>query len=269
MNQTVARGEGNGWAIVTGASSGIGLAFTRELSRCGYSVLAVARRRERLEALATELDGAGRVEPLVADLLTEQGIASVVQRMKALGNVALLVNDAGVATGGDFSGASLDDELGEIRLNIDAVVRLTHEALRIMVPQKCGAVINLASVVAFQPFPHFAVYAASKAFVLSFTESIANEVKGAGVRVLAICPGAAKTEMEMFSHNAGLLGKMPSLTPEQVVKSALKALDNRRVVKIVGLFNAVLVFMNRFLPRATVRWMMGAVAKPPSLTVKS
>ena len=263
MNRPVASGERKGWAIVTGASSGIGLAFTQELTRRGYSVLAVARRRERLEALATEMDGARHVEPLVADLLTEQGIASVVQRVKALGNVALLVNDAGIATGGDFSSASLDDELGEIRLNIDAVVRLTHEVLRIMVPKKCGAVINLASVVAFQAFPHFAVYAASKAFVLSFTESIAEEVKGAGVRVLAICPGAARTEMEMFSRNEGLLGKMPSLTPEQVVRSALRALENGRIVKVVGLFNEVLVFMNRFLPRAAVRWMMGAVAKPP------
>jgi len=273
MNQPVDRGKGKGWAVVTGASAGIGLAFTRELSRRGYSVLAVARRRERLEALATETDGAGHVEPLVADLLTEQGIASVIQRMDSLRDVTLVVNDAGIATSGDFLGAVPGDAIKAIRLNVDAVVKLTHEALRMMVPTGHGAVINLASVVAFQPFPHFAIYAATKAFVLSFTEAIAQEVKANGVRVLALCPGAARTEMEMFSRNEGLLGKMPSLTPEQVVTSALRALDKRRVIKVVGLFNQALVFMNRFMPRAAVRWMMGAVAKPPPIpsseTVKS
>jgi uncharacterized protein len=268
MNQTVAGGEGRGWAIVTGASSGIGLAFARELTRRGYSVLAVARRRERLEALATETDGAGHVEPLVADLLTEQGITSVIQRMDSLRDVTLLVNDAGIANGGDFRSTTLDSATSAIRLNIDAVVKLTHEALRVMVPKGRGAVINLASVVAFQPFPHFAIYAATKAFVLSFTEAIAQEVKATGLRVLALCPGAARTEMEMFSRNEGLLGRMPSLTPEHIVKSALSALDSGRVVRVVGLFNALLVFMNRFMPRATVRWMMGAVAKPASIQHK-
>jgi short-subunit dehydrogenase len=263
MNQTVARGEGKGWAIVTGASSGIGLAFTRELTRRGYSVLAVARRRERLKALAAETDGAGHIEPLAADLLTEQGIMSVIQRMDSLRDITLLVNNAGIATGGDFWSSTLDSSTNTIRLNIDAVVKLTREALRVMVPKRRGAVINLASVVAFLPLPHFAIYAATKAFVLSFTEAIAEEVKPTGVRVVALCPGAARTEMQMFSRNEGLLGRMPSLTPEEVVKSALGTLENRRIVKIVGLFNDVLVFMNRFLPRAAVRWMMGAVAKPP------
>src|SRR5437879_796694 len=100
-----------------------------------------------------------------------------------------------------------DDELAAIRLNVDVVVKLTHEALGSMVRRRRGAVINLASVVAFQPFPHFAVYAASKSFVLSFTEAVAEEVRGTGVRVLALCPGAAKTEMSMFSQNKGLLGR--------------------------------------------------------------
>jgi short-subunit dehydrogenase len=265
MNESAEHDQGKRWAIVTGASSGIGLAFARELSLRGHSVLALARRRERLEALAKETGrGRGHVEPLVADLLTEQGLASVIQRIASLNNIALLINNAGIATGGNFLSAPVDGAIKASRLNIDAVVRLTHEVLRVMIPKGRGAVINVASVVAFQPFPHFAVYAASKAFVLSFTEAVAEEVKNTGVRVMALCPGAARTEMEMFSHNEGLLGKLPSLTPEQVVKSALRALDNSRVVKIVGLFNALLVFMNRFMPRAAVRWMMGTVAQPPA-----
>ena len=266
MNDSGEHDQEKRWAIVTGASSGIGLAFARELSLRGHSVLAVARRRERLEALAKETGkGRGHVEPLVADLLTEQGLASVIQRIASLDNMALLINNAGIAPGGNFSGAPVDGTMKATRLNIDAVVRLTHEVLCVMISKGHGAVINVASVVAFQPFPHFAVYAASKAFVLSFTEAVAEEVKNTGVRVMALCPGAARTEMEMFSHNEGLLGKLPSLTPEQVVKSALRALDNWRVVKIVGLFNALLVFMNRFMPRAAVRWMMGTVTRPPSM----
>jgi haloalkane dehalogenase len=133
-----------------------------------------------------------------------------------------------------------------------------------MVRRRRGAIINLASVVAFQPFPHFALYAASKAFVLSFTEALAEEVKWTGVRVLALCPGAVRTELDVFAHNEGLLGKLPSLTPEEVVSAALQALAAGQVTHVVGWFNRMLVFANRLLPRAAIRWLMGVAAKPPS-----
>ena len=252
-----------GWAVVTGASSGIGCAFAKELARRGHPVLAVARRRERLEELAREAVGFhGGVEPLVADLATEQGIALSVRRLAELGEIELLVNNAGVANASDFVEASLDKELGAVRLNVEAVVRLTHEVLRRMLRSRRGAIINLASVVGFQPFPHFAVYAASKAFVLSFTEALAEEVKGTGVRVLALCPGSVATEIDVFAHNEGLLGKLPSLTAEQVVKAGLGALDHGRVVKVVGAFNQFLPFMDRLMPRSIVRWLMGVSVKP-------
>jgi uncharacterized protein len=252
-----------GWAVVTGSSSGIGSEFARELARCGHPVLAVARRRERLEALAKEAsERGGRVKPLVADLKTEEGLTSVVRQVEELGEIALLVNNAGIATAGDFLGAAVDEEIGAIRLNVEAVVRLTHGVLSGMVQRRRGAVINLASVVAFQPFPHFAVYAATKAFVLSFTEALAQEVKGTGVRILALCPGSVATEIDVFAHNEGLLGKLPSLTAEQVVKSGLQALDDGRVVKVVGGLNRFLPFMDRLMPRRTVRWLMGVSAKP-------
>jgi len=210
MNHSAKHDQEKRWAIVTGASSGIGLAFARKLSLRGHSVLAVARRRERLEALPKETGrDRGHAEPLVADLLTEQGLACVIQRIASLNNIALLINNAGIATRGNFLSAPLEGAIKASRLNIDAVVRLTHEVLRVMIPKGHGAVINVASVVAFQPSPHFAVY---KAFVLSFTKAVAEEVKNTGVRVMALCPGAARTEMEMFSHNEGLLGKLRSLT---------------------------------------------------------
>ena len=264
MVQRSARGElMSGWAVVTGASSGIGSEFARELARRGHPVLAVARRRERLEALAKEAsERGGRIKPLAADLKTEEGLISVLRQVDELGEIELLVNSAGIATAGDFVETAVDEEIGAIRLNVEAVVRLTHGVLRGMVQRRRGAVINLASVVAFQPFPHFAVYAASKAFVLSFSEALAEEVKGTGVRILALCPGSVATEIEVFAHNEGLLGKLPSLTAEQVVKTGLQALENGRVVKVVGALNRFLPFMDRLMPRRTVRWLMGVSVKP-------
>src|SRR5262249_54489535 len=223
-----------GCAVVTGASSRIGWTFAKELARRGHPVLAVARRRERLEALMREAAGnGGRVEPLVADLATEHGLASAVRRVAELGGIELLVNNAGIVNAGDFLETLLDKEIGAIRLNVEAVVRLTQEALRGTVRSRRGAVINLASVVGFQPFPHFAVYAAAKAFVLSFTEALAEELKGTGVRLLALCPGSVATEIDVFARNDRLLGKLPSLTAEQVVKTGLRALERGRVVKVV------------------------------------
>jgi uncharacterized protein len=252
------------WAVVTGASSGIGLEFARELAHRGYPVLAVARRRERLEALAKQAaENGGRVEPLTADLTTEQGLASALRRIEELGAIELLINNAGIANAGDFLGASLEHEIKAIRLNVEAVVRLTHAVVPGMVRRERGGVINLASVVAFQPFPHFAVYAASKSFVLSFTEALAVEVRGTGVRILALCPGSVTTEIDVFAHNEGLLGKLPSLTAEQVVKTGLQALDDGRVVRVVGGFNRFLPFMGRFMPRFVIRRLMGATVKPP------
>lgn len=254
----------NGWAVVTGASSGIGKEFACELARRGHSVLAVARRRERLEALAKEASGwGGRVIPLAADLKTEQDLTAVIRQVEELGEIELLLNNAGIATAGDFVEAAIDDEVGAIRLNVEAVVRLTHSVLRGMVRRGRGAIINMASVVAFQPFPHFAVYAASKAFVLSFSEALAEEVKGTGVRILALCPGSVATEIDVFAHNEGLLGKLPSLTAERVVKAGLHALANGNIVKVVGGLNGFLPFMDRLMPRRTVRWLMGVSAKPP------
>ena len=253
-----------GWAVVTGASSGIGLEFARELTRRGHPVLAIARRRERLEALAKEAaEHGGRIESFSADLATEQGLAVVLQRVDELGEIDLLINNAGVAIAGDFVGASQDQEIGEIRLNVEAVVKLTQHLLGPMVKRRHGAIINLASVVGFQPFPHFAVYAATKAFVISFTEALAEELKGTGVRILALCPGSVRTEIDVFAHNEGLLGKLPSLTAEQVVKTGLRALDNGRVVKVVGFLNQFLPFIGRLMPRQTIRWLMGISVKTP------
>lgn len=253
-----------GWAVVTGASSGIGAEFARALTRRGHPVLAVARRRERLEALAADAARlGGRIQPCAADLATEEGIALVLRRTMELSEIELLVNNAGIASPGDFLTASVDQQIAAIRLNVEALVKLTHAVLEGMTQRKRGAILNVASVVAFQPFPHFAVYAASKAFVLSFTEALSEEIKGTGVRTLALCPGSVATEMDVFTHNEGLLGKLPALTAQQVVSAGLHALDGKSVVEVVGFLNSFLPLTSRFLPRRIVRWVMGASAKPP------
>lgn len=253
-----------GWAVVTGASSGIGEEFARELARRGYPVLAVARRQERLGALAKQASAkGGLIEPLTADLATESGVGAVLKGLERLGEIELLINNAGIANAGDFVEASLDREVAAIRLNLEAVVRLTHGALQLMTRRGRGGIVNVASVVAFQPFPHFAVYAATKAFVLSFTEALAEELRGTPVRLLALCPGAVRTEIEVFAHNEGVLGRLPSLTAEQVVKTGLRALERGRVVEVVGGLNQLLPFLDRLMPRWLVRRLLESSVKTP------
>jgi short-subunit dehydrogenase len=250
------------WAVVTGASSGIGLEFTKVLARRGYAVVAVARRGDRLDTLAREVSAnGGHVEPLVADLATEQGLESAVRRVRELDGLDLLINSAGIANGSDFLGAAVDREVAAVRVNVEALLQMTHAALQGMVPRGRGGIINLASVVAFQPFPHFAVYAATKAFVLSFSEALAEELSGAGVRILALCPGSVDTGMDLFAHNKGLLGKLPSLNAEQVVRAGLRGLAAGRVVKVVGGLNAFLPFLSRVMPRSMTRKVMGFSVK--------
>lgn len=250
--------------MVTGASSGIGRAFALELAGRGYSVLAVARRGERLQALAKEAAVRNRtIEPIVADLQTDAGVAIVMRRIEEFGGIDLLVNNAGIAVGGDFVTTEPGEQTAMIRLNIEALVNVTHGVLKGMLERKLGAILNLASVLAFQPLPHFAVYAASKAFVLSFTEALAEEVKGTRVHVLALCPGAVRTEIDLFAHNPGPLGRLPSLTAEQVVKAGMRALDRGVVVRVVGGLNQFLPLASRLIPRRFARWLMGVIARPP------
>jgi len=257
------------WAVVTGASSGVGQCFAKTLAARGANVLAVARRKDRLDQLAkTAAAGGAKIEPFVADLSSGEGVSAVMRRISELHDVEMLVNCAGVATAGDFLDSSLEAELASIRVNVESVVSLTREVLPHMVQRRRGQILNVASVVGFQPFPHFATYAATKAFVLSFTEAIAEEVRGTGVAVLALCPGAIRTELDVFSKNAGLLGKFPSLTAEEVVAAGLSALQHRRVVKIVGLLNLQLALVDRILPRVVVRRVMKAMVKVPAVSRK-
>jgi short-subunit dehydrogenase len=251
-----------GWAVVTGASSGLGREFALALAERGYPVLAVARRGERLRALADEVEaGGGRLQPLVADLSTPAGVAALLARAAAL-EIELLVNNAGVASYGPFASASAERERGLVRLNVEAIVALTRGLMPQLLDRGQGGIINVASQMAFQPMPYFASYAASKAFVLSFSEALAEELRGTAVRVTAIAPGFVSTEFTEVAGSREPERHFPHLQARRVVESALRAHQRGRTVKVVGPFYAFLTFAGRFAPRAALRRMMGRALRP-------
>jgi short-subunit dehydrogenase len=251
-------------ALVTGASSGIGEEFARQLAKKGYDLVLVARRGDRLEKLAAEFSQAQATitEVIQADLGTTEGVKSVENRLAA-GEIDLLVNNAGFATRGDFAALSVWRELEEIDVNVKALVVLTHAALQPMVARKQGIIINVGSTGSFQPVPYMSLYAATKAFVLHFSEGVHEEVKKHGVTVTCLCPGYVTTE---FQQVAGLdREKMPDrgrLTPAQVVTAALKGAAEGRAIVIPGTLNrAMATGLVRVTPRFAVRRIAGNLFK--------
>jgi short-subunit dehydrogenase len=253
-----------GWAIVTGASAGLGYVFVKELVRAGYPVLAVARRKDRLDQLAAEMaKQGGKAEPLAADLGSPEGVKAVVGRATEVGDVELLVNNAGVSSWGYFFEIPLNKHLAMLHLNIEALVSLTWQLLPRLARRTGAGIINVASVVGFQPMPYWTTYAATKAFVLSFSEGIAHELRASGVRVLAVCPGMMKTELYDVSDSRELTERLPALTPEHVVRAALRAYNHpAHIVKVVGLFNFLLTQAGRLTPRFLMRSITGGLLKP-------
>jgi len=242
-------------ALITGASSGIGEAFARELAKRGHDLVLVARRRDRLERLAGELsEGLGiAADVLAADLAKEADIAAVEERLRA-DEIDLLVNGAGFGIVGEFADVSLERQLEELDVDVRALMRLTHAALSAMIPRRRGGIINVASTAAFQPIPNMATYAASKAFVLFLTEAVHEEAKKHGVAVTCLCPGPVKTE---FQQVAGVdRGRVPRFvwtSTDRVVESALSALRSRRAVVVPGTFNVMGAFSTRLAPRFLAR----------------
>jgi short-subunit dehydrogenase len=252
--------------VITGASSGIGRAFAVALASAGTDVVLVARRRDRLEGLAAELRSAHGVdvEVLVADLTDSDQMAEVESR---LGDghkpVDLLVNNAGFATSGHFAALPVDEEVAEIALNVVAPVRLTRAVLPGMIERRHGGIVNVSSIASLQPLPHWATYAATKAYLTSFSEAVHEEVRGDGVVVLALLPGFTHTE---FHGRAGVppVG-IPGpfwMDSEEVVGAALKALDRRRASHVPGLLNRAVATVSRLTPRALSRRIV-ARAGPP------
>ena len=251
-------------ALVTGASSGIGEEFARQLAKKGYDLVLVARRRDRLEKLAADLSQShGTISEVIeADLATTESVISVEKRL-GQGDIDLVVNNAGFPTHGEFAALPIYRELEEVDVNIKALVRLTHAALGPMVQRKRGNVINVGSTGSFQPVPYMSTYAATKAFVLHFSEGVHEEVKKQGVTVTCLCPGYVMTE---FQQVAGLdQSRLPNrgrLTPAQVVVAALKGAAEGRAIVIPGAMNRALsTGLVRMTPRFAVRRIAGRLFK--------
>lgn len=244
-------------ALITGASGGIGAEFARQLAARKMDLILVARSEDKLNQLAQQLQTQQgiAVEVLVQDLLqpdaTRQVYEAVTQKNLT---VDLLVNNAGFGDYGDFAERSRDRQLEMLQLNISVLVDLTHRFLIPMRERKSGAIINLASTAAFQPIPYLSVYAATKAFVLSFSEAIWAENRDYNVKVLAVCPGPSETEFfkeAQFPSTFIEGSQRQQQTPvDQVVRESLQALDQGHANVVTGGFaNQALVNASRFLPR--------------------
>jgi short-subunit dehydrogenase len=240
-------------ALVTGASSGIGEAFARELASRGFGLVITARRVELLERLAVEIRANHGVAVLVvtADLASPGGVTALLAGCADL-EIDLLVNNAGFGTYTPFVEIEPDRIQQEMALNMVAPVTLSRALLPPMIERGHGGIINISSTAGFQPVTRLAVYASAKAFLLNFSEALWAECRGTGVRVLALCPGPTRTEF--FGVAGGELVQAFSKfdTPEEVVRVGLKALREDRSFRVVGLRNYLLAMSTRLAPRQLV-----------------
>ncbi|HYK21847.1 MAG TPA: SDR family oxidoreductase [Pyrinomonadaceae bacterium] len=245
--------------LITGASSGIGAAFARKLAGRGRNVMLVARSEDKLIALCNELGRLTsiRAQYLALDLQQPDAGAILFEETKKRGlEIDMLINNAGFGSMGDFAQLDLDRELEIIQLNIRALVDLTQRFLVPMRERKRGTIVNVASTAGFQAVPYMATYAATKAFVMSFSEALWEENRIHGIHVMTLCPGVTETN---FFATAGM-DRPPmrsSQTPEEVVDAALRGLEHHKQTVISGWSNWLVVEAERLLPRSLVTRFVG------------
>jgi short-subunit dehydrogenase len=254
------------WALITGASSGLGEEFAYALARERFSLVLTARREQRLAAVAERARALGALatEVIAQDLSRRDGPAALFERLERAGiGVDFLVNNAGFGTRGSFAQLPLQRELEQVDLNIGAVVAVARLAVAGMVERGYGTIINVASTSAFQPMPYMAVYGASKAFVLSFSLALAAEVGERGVHVMALCPGLTRTEFQQVADTAQIwLPGLSYMTAKAVVDQALAAVRRRKRLYINGRMNRLAAGMVRFAPRVLVSRIVAAIYRP-------
>jgi uncharacterized protein len=249
-------------AVVTGASSGIGAEIARQLAERGHPVLAVGRRAERLQELASRAAAGGYapVHAMALDVTAPDAAAQLVARARELGGAGWLVNNAGTARMRPFAD-DLAAQAPLVRLNCEAVVALTAAFVPELVAQKEGVILNIASSAGFQPTPGMTTYGATKAFVLSFSEALSEELRGSGVTVTAVCPGPVTTEI--FDAGGATLERTRAsseITAEQCARFAIDAAARGKVVAVPGLSNRLLAWSAQLAPRALVRRMSARTA---------
>jgi uncharacterized protein len=255
-------------ALVTGASSGIGAEMARDLAQRGHDLILVARRAQAMEALAAQLRQAhGATCTVIAqDLAAPGGVAALVMQLQSLKlEPEVLINNAGLGNIGEHDTAPWADQVNMIDLNVRALTELTHALLPAMVKRRAGKILNVASTAAFQPGPGMAVYFASKAYVLSYSEALHQELKHKGISVSALCPGPTASEfVSVASKNRriSLADKVPFASASGVARYGIAALMRNQAVAVHGLPNRLGVWSIRFTPRFVVRRLIALVFKP-------
>ncbi len=257
---------GAGLAVVTGASSGIGAVYADRLAARGYDLLLVARRKDRLEELARALGEKHgiRAEAFAADLARDDGLRSVEERLTAAENLTMLVNNAGFGIRGLFQESDLARQEEMHRLHIIATMRLTHAALRGMMAGGRGTIVNVSSVAAFSQSPWNTTYSATKAWMNSFTEALAVELKtlGAPIKLQALCPGFTVTEFhDVMGVSRTIVPKGWWMTSEEVVEKSLEGVECNKLIVIPGWRYRVYVFLLAFIPNSLRRGLTVAFAR--------
>jgi len=245
-------------ALITGASAGLGVEFARQLSKRGRRLVLAARRKDRLEALAAEL---GNARAVAIDLAEPEAVQRLMADVAAAGEqVELLVNNAGFGLGGHFAELDSERQRQMIDLNCGALMDLCRAVAPQMIERRSGAILNVASTAAFQPGPGMAVYFATKAFVLSLSEALHEELKTHGIKVSALCPGPTRTEFGAVAGfgEQGSFDRL-SMEAEPVVRLGLDGLERNKAVVITGAINKIGAHSTRFVPRAVVRRIAGAL----------
>jgi len=250
------------WALVTGASSGIGVALARELASHGAKLILTARRKDRLESLAAELAGKGtEVRIVVADLNDPAAPEQLYEGTEGAGlTVDILINNAGLGQCGVFHQCPVEQELSQVRVNCEAVVRLTRLFVPRMVERRRGWVLVLASTASFQPVPYIATYAATKVFDRFFALGLAAEVARFGVKVTALCPGPTDSEFFDVAHAGALKGHMQPAPDVARLAVAALARGQRTIIPYFG--GRFTAFLVRFLPVGLITYFVEKAARP-------
>jgi short-subunit dehydrogenase len=251
-----------GKALITGASSGIGEAFARKLASLGYDLVLVARRKEKLNAIAEDLKKCSvTVEVLPGDISKDGDVSRIEQRIEALDTLTMLINNAGFGTHGAFADVDLEKSLAMIQVHVTASTRLAHAALPGMIARRKGTLINVASPSAFVSLTNHTVYSATKSYLISFSECLQLEVADAGIRVQALCPGLTYTEFHDTDEFEGMnRSRLPSfmwMSAEETVERSLNALNNGKVVFVPGLVNHLMYVRLRKLTTSLAPRVLG------------
>jgi len=256
------------WAVVSGASSGLGRGLAARLADRGMSLVLTGRNEARLDETVEQIRGAAprvKVETVVANLATQSGVTALLDHVGDR-PIEVLVNNAGFGSYGPFAEADPDREAEEVAVDVSAVIALARAFLPGMIARGSGGILNVASTIAFQPAPYQAVYGASKAFVLSFSQALWAEARLAGVAVTALCPGPTRTGfVDALGAEVGHTAIYRRLAdPEPVIEAGLRGLDKGKAVVIPGFRNKLVAESGRFLPHEWLTRVSARLLRPVS-----